>query len=288
MLATAGVTSSAAADPAIRVELSPAALSFPDAGRLEYRIEIKTGAAVERFSLELRVPLLPDGGAGLEPIGLPILDGPGVVTGGSTGVATPGCSPTHNVFHGYEPITNRVDLLVPANKSTSLVASYRSGAFTPWPGADVGVRIRTLRRLTNGEAGTLTVPERGVPSPEPRLVLERSGVRLALWTRPHSDSSITGRASRIAHGRSITVAGSTWPRLRHERVRLAVIAPGSARLETLGWVRTNRHGRFRYRGWRPRALGRYQLWVFSTGRDRRYVADHRCPRGFRLVAGRGA
>lgn len=215
------------------------------------------------------------------------LDGSGVVTGRSIRVALPGCSPTHNLFHGYEPVTAQVDLVVPANTRTALVASYRAGAFTPWPGASIGVRVRALRRLSNGRVGTLSVAERDVPTPKPRLRLQRSGVRLALWTRPHSDSTINGRASRTVRGRPITVAGSTWPHLSKERIRLAVVAPRSSRLQTLARVRTDSRGRFRYRGWRPRALGRYQLWAFYAGHEGRFVPDHRCPRGFTLVAGAG-
>jgi hypothetical protein len=177
-----------------------------------------------------------------------------------------------------------LDLAIPAGATTALVARYATGAFTPWPGARVAVRIRARRRLSDGTPGTLSSAGWAVPSPAPRLDLRRSGVRLRLSTSPHSDPTAGGRRlAAIRRGRRIVIRGSTSPRLAHVHIRLAAVRPASSRLRTVARVRTGRHGRFRYRGWRPRRLGRYELWVFYPRQRADTVSDHRCPRGFKLV-----
>jgi hypothetical protein len=275
----------AGADPEMRVAVTPPVLSFPGASGLTYRIDISTGDAPERFALELAPRLLPDGGAGLTPASEPRLTGAGAIPSQGLAIGIPGCSPARNRFHGYEPQTTTVDLAIPERTTTTLVADYRVGAFTPWPGANVGLRIRALRRLTDGTQGTLSAPAVRLRSPQPRLDLRRrSGVRLRLFTSPRSDSTAGNRRpARIARGRRVLIRGDTWPRLRNVRVRLAAVYPGSARLRTIATVRTDRRGRFRYRRWRPRRLGGYELWVFYPRQRERFLSDHRCPRGFRLV-----
>jgi hypothetical protein len=281
----AGLPGPASADPRLDVSLAPATLSFPGASEVTYRVRIETGAAPERFSIELSPRPLPDGGAALVPIGEPAFEGPGSILGGSIGVAIPACAPSQNRFHGYERRINTVDVDVPPAATTALVLRYESGAFTPWPGASVGVRVRIARRLTDGSRGTLRSAGWTVPSPAPRLELHRSGVRLRLRTSPHSDSTAgAGRPTTIERGRPIDIRGATWPRLARVRIRLAAREPGAAHLRTIAVVRTDRHGRFRHRGWRPQRRGHYELWAFYRRQRVGTVSDHRCPRGFELVA----
>jgi hypothetical protein len=113
-----------------------------------------------------------------------------------------------------------------------------------------------------------------VPSPDPQLDLRRSGVRLRLSTSPRSDPTASRRRpATIERDRRIVIRGSTWPRLRKVDIRLSAVLPGSSRLRTIAHVRTDRRGRFRYRSWRPRRLGRYELWAFYSSQRKRTVSD---------------
>jgi hypothetical protein len=279
------LTAPAHADPRMSVTLDPVSLRLPGAASMTYRVAITTTDTAERFAVQFAADTLPDGGAAMAPVGDPALTGPGRVLGGSAGTATPACSPTHNRFHGYEPETTTVDVEIPSHTATVLVARYAVGAFTPWPGAPLGVAVQARRRLSDGSRGTLSRARRRLRVPRPQLELRRTGVRLRLWTRPRSDpTAAASHGARIRRGRAIVVHGSTRPALAHVRIRLAVVRPGSSRLRTLARVRTDRRGRFRYGAWRPRRLGRYELWAFYASQRRDTVSDHRCPRGLRVIA----
>jgi hypothetical protein len=63
LLAGGALAVPASADPHLSVAVDPPSLSFPGATSLTYRVQISTGDAPERFSVELSPGRLPDGGA---------------------------------------------------------------------------------------------------------------------------------------------------------------------------------------------------------------------------------
>lgn len=84
---------------------------------------------------------------------------------------------------------------------------------------------------------------------------------------------LTGTSRRVAAGERLTaragsrlvVTGSLSPVERGRRVTLWRHAPGQSRARRLATARVDRRGDFVYRNWRPRAVGRWELYATFPG-----------------------
>jgi hypothetical protein len=106
-------------------------------------------------------------------------------------------------------------------------------------------------------------------------------------TKPASAPWIGAAPTRIHRGREILVRGSTLPVANDQVVRLLVARPGAQKarsgMKTLAKVRTNRRGRFFYKGWTPKRLGTYAVAVTYKSQRRTLASDFACSRFFKLV-----
>jgi len=277
----------ATADPRFATSVSRERIEYPGTWSVTYSLRVETGDSAERFSVAAELPVLEVAGGGA-PLQIKrfVLEGAGAVLGRRSVTATPGCAPSApGLFHGYEPESEGLSVALPANSESTLKATYEARAFAFWPGVDLDLRFRLGRPYPEQTAGPGTV---GLPrvfkAAGPSVVRRRSGIRIDLQTSPASSYQSLARAHRIHRGRRITIRGQLHPAVPGQRVRLAWYGPGSShRLATIGFARSRRNGRFTLSGWRPRRLGTYELWAFVRPSTKEFVADHRCPRVFRLI-----
>ena len=299
-MVAAGITvisapSHAAAAVTFKTAAFPSTFAYPAAVELRYRIEMTTGPGSERFGLTFAAPRY--GRIGPRAEGSPIepeegdgrfsFAGPGSLGDlYRLGRGTPACSPRMNLYHGYEPTAQTVDVSLPPNSTSVLTARYRTGGFAPWPGLTFAPTVIAETRLLNGTRGTLR-RRQVVSVPSPRLKANRTGVRIEFFTTPRSSPSPGYvNVETIERGQPISVYGHIEPRMPRQRVLLRYFEPGARRLRTLAVVRTSRRGHFRFRGWRPRKRGSYELWAFYPRQRQSLLSDHACPREF-VVRERG-
>jgi len=268
----------ARADVRFAVTTSPAHVTYPGTRHVTFTLAMTSGAQAERLTVWMRTLRLADGGASMYFDGWSLV-GPGRLLGSVGVFKHPGCSPhLGNPFHGAAPRDEAVSLELPPESTTRLLARYTTGVFAPWPGAPLGMtfavdpaRFYGPGRPTVTRAFTLTPPELA-------LTAHRRGVRIDLFTRPHSATNGGARNPRVTPGRAISIFGRTTPRLPGQSLVLRSWDPGARSLTTIARVALDAQSRFHYRGWRPRKPGTYEIWAFYDRPAPGMVADHRCPR----------
>lgn len=270
--------STAGAGVAFRSTVDPPELLYPGGRELTYRLEMRTGDRQE----ELGLSLTPGGwgggrfgeaGSPLAPIGV-ALEGPGRMELGPELHGDPARCLRGSVIH-----FTTVDVTLPADSISTLVARYRTGFAPPLPGARYGL-------VAEASGGTLDRPV-SIELPGPRL-RGRRGVRIGLQTAPRSSDEIFVEPPSIRRGQPISLSGTTDPPVAGQRIELRYRYEGSEATGgrpaggVLATIRADRRGRFRHRGWRPRRRGLYRLTAAYRSQRRSLASDESCSRYFRL------
>lgn len=286
------LTGSSSAAVEFRATGSQNVVRFPGTEQITYRLEMKSGQQEERFRLRIEVPRFGPPSEGgyhlegslLEPTGRYRFEGPASYRGDGTTVAIPACSPRLPIPHGFEPINDAAIVTLPPNSTSSFERTYRTGVFAPWPGADLRPTYVAEAGKVEGLAGGTSTLEREVTvrPPQPRLK-GRTGVHITFRTAPASSPTALRNQRVIRRGRAITIRGRTDPPIPGQTLLLRYHGPkNERRLRTLARVRVGTAGRFKYRGWRPKDPGKYELWAFYKSQRTKLASDHACPRAFTL------
>lgn len=117
------------------------------------------------------------------------------------------------------------------------------------------------------DAGEGTAPAVRVTEQAPRLLgLQASALTLRVG-RTSSGIAIDDRETLTTRPRTdLTFSGTLSHARRGERIVVRGFAPGATRPTTIGTARTDRHGRFLLRHWRPRRAGLWELYATYAGR----------------------
>jgi hypothetical protein len=246
------------------------------------------GDATARFVVKTEAPLTADKHAAIQLSNdpAPVGDATAGLTMTVSGLVA-ACSSTNAVFgHGYPGIaSSQIEIELPANGHASFGFTAGFGAYVSPTGKSLRP-IVTIKNVGLGTPGwgTLTSEPGQLYVPAIPVRYNKTGVAVTLRTSPASSPRAGLQSPRkIRRGRAITISGTTSPRLAKKFLRLSVLYPGTpAKLRALARVRTDRNGRFVYRGWKPQRLGYYELFV-NTPKTATTIADFRCPRSFNLV-----
>jgi hypothetical protein len=198
-----------------------------------------------------------------------------VVESASTLQGLPACSPRENRPHGYEPVEQRLTLLVAPGGEASVTARHRTGEAAPWPDSDFRVAF--------------TVRQPGVPE---RVVLPRepawsgpTGVQIDLRTSPTTAPTGGGPRPTLPRGGALVVRGQTSPALARQLVVLSQSDPSTrGRAVPFAEVRTDASGAFRH-AWRPSTPGYHEVWATYRSQQPGLVDDWSCPRAFDVADG---
>lgn len=269
----------AGADPLIDIAVQPEAVAFPGPDTLTYTITARAPAQPERFRMSVRQQPLPDGTV---PAGDPEVDGdPAFALSSIANALLAACSPDQSPNAGYSDFLATYAVTLDAGASAQMRLTYRTGAFVPWPGASLRLRVEADNTpvAAGGRRGTLS-RDLALMSPRPRMTLARRGVHLDFTTSP-----FTGRPSlrtaRLALGRAIAVRGTTAPMLHGQGIELRVRREREPSVTAMT-ARTDAGGRFRFR-YVPQARGFHQLWVRYRSQRRSLVSGEACARALRVT-----
>jgi len=272
------VPAAAAADPSLRAAVSPGDVVFGETRALTYRVVMRTGAAPERFELVAESGSAFGGeGTLLFPGREARLEGPGTLrTGSSFHTDVFPCSASDLPGrHGGLPFGQSFDLELPAEATSTLVFTATVARTAPWPGERFGLALQA-RNGFGAAPGTLAGDsEIPVPSPAPA---GRTGVRLSLSTSPRAGFAC--ETPPAVGDRPIDVVGRSDPPLAGQRVLLRYVPPGRRTPVTLASVPVADDGSFRYRGWRPRERGTYELAAAYVAQRPERADDFSVPRAF--------
>jgi hypothetical protein len=265
------------------ITAAPTAFDYRHTREMRYELTFTTGAAEERFAIEVLTPRFPD----LEgsPFAGPVeplfpLSGPAQRGSGREITGYVACSP-FNVIHGADPLGIKWDIVAPPQTTSTLRATFRIWRRdAPFPAQDVRPTFLITPELVAPPAGGLaTIP--GIlklrPARRPRL-RGPSGVVISMPTQPHSDDGLVGKTPIYRPGQIFRVHGKTMPPLRRQVIELRTVTPGPPRPpHRVARVRTDRRGRFSYR-WRPHQPGTHELFAFYRRQQRGVTNDRACPR----------
>jgi hypothetical protein len=165
----------------------------------------------------------------------------------------------------------------------TLVAPYRTGRWAPWIDSSLGLTFRIRRPNFPAEPPSEVPSDRDVQAPAPGPT-GRLGVHITMTTTPRTSWGARLPTSTLKRGTALTVHGRTAPPARLQWIKLRYYGPGHQRTyKTLARVRTDRNGRFRLDGWKPRRVGAYELWAFYTSQRKGLVSDYACPQTFKVA-----
>jgi hypothetical protein len=264
------------------ITAAPSAFDYRRTPEMRYELTFNTGAAEERFAIEVLTPRFPDleGSPFAGPVEpLLLLSGPAQRGFARETLGYVACSP-YNVIHGTDTLGIKWDIIAPAQSTSTLTAAFRIWRRdAPFPGQDVRPTFLITPELVSSDDGPATIPKSLALRPARRPRLEGpSGVVISIATRPRSHDGLLGNTPSYRRGQIFRVYGSTRPVLRRQLIELRALTPGPLRPPHLiARVRTDRRGRFSYR-WQPRQPGTHQLFAFYRRQQRGVTSDRACPR----------
>jgi hypothetical protein len=301
------LTAAALAGPApvnFSAWMKPTRIFFPHRTTLTYRLEMRSGPTMTGRPIEFRaltaIPLFGDQRMRWEgsPVDIESISFEGAATSQTSSGrwGLPACSPYTDqgganarfTWHGYEQHYVEPDVVLRPNSTGAMVVQARTGDTAPWPSVDYRIRFE-IRPPRPEPLDFLDPPETVEPQsvipPKAPVHAGKSGVEISLTTSPPSAPKPSQSVPTVRVGREVRIRGETSPRIRGQFVILRYFQNGDTRdspFRKLARVRVGRRGRFTYRGWRPRVVGRYELWAFYKTQRRNLVSDHACPRVFEV------
>jgi hypothetical protein len=262
---------------------APTSFDYRHTVEMSYALTFATGAAEERFAIDVLTPRFPDSEG--SPFAGPVeplfpLSGPAQRGSGREITGYVACSP-YNVIHGTDPLGVKWDIVAPPQTTSTLRATFRIWRRdAPFPGQDVRPTFLITPELVAPPGGGLaTIPGtlKLRPTRRPRLK-GPLGVVISMPTQPRSADGLRGGTPTYRRGQVFRVYGRTRPVLRRQVIGLRALTPGPLRRPHLiASVRTDRRGRFSYR-WRPLQPGTHQLFAFYRQQQRGVTSDRACPR----------
>jgi hypothetical protein len=277
LVAAATLAAPAGARVFFSASMTPGPVHYPGTRTLEYRLEIRTTTRAQHLTIELQAPgwgLTGPAGSPVRLLGRPRLDGAGELVAFHQ-IAFGGAA--QMCVRGYATASPYVEVTLPENATTTLVATYETGRAAPFPDTDYRVTF-----VARGLAGRMPEVVEARP-PRPALA-GKTGVRLSLRTNP----------ARPRRGQMVAVVGRATPALAGDAVHLVAARGRKGPAERvffegpsyprdyepprpLGDVRVNEGGRFAFGGWE--LSGRHYFAVQAVYRSRRpdVVSDRSCP-----------
>jgi len=271
---------SAAAGVMFSASMSPETIHFPRTKVVEYRLTITTGPQDERFAVWLARPSWGKGFPVGSPLGrgpLPVLRGPGTILRHSGSCSQGTSTPCRRGFRNN--CINSVELSIPANSTTTLVARYRTGRVAPWSGTDFRLRFlitESADRLAPKRFRTTVLPH------EPDVV-GKTGVRIGLELMPKRPAA---SARLVAHGHvRSTLVGQRIRLVYHFAPPLAPDAPHPVDSgpvypswsRPLGEVRIGRRGLFQKTVASRAREGVYTVWAYYEPQRSHLMRERSCP-----------
>ncbi len=258
-----------------------------------YYLQMHTGSLAEAFSVALTPPPFATAGGVDEGVSV---DGPTVVALQGPGrlgrlVQAPSvivaCSARPAAFHGYATGPSSVDVMLPANSSSTLAVRYGVGRRAPWVDSDFRLKFTVHDRLVGHYAPgspfarvRSTVPDGLSLTTTGPVVAGTTGAHILLTTAPGGTPGLPHPPRAIASRQAVQVGGRLLPAQSGRRVVLQWDRGGGA-LHTLASVTTGAGGVLPATTWRPGRAGVYELWASYPPQPGGLVADTTsCPLRF--------
>jgi hypothetical protein len=276
---------------------TPEAFSWPSTTSLTYYLRMAAGPSDEVFSVRLTPPRYGvrspiDEGESIDGPRAVALQGPGVIGQIETEPRfIEPCSAFRDRTPGYATGAETVDVFLPANSNTTLAARYAAGATAPRAATDYRLRFTALPRLTGdygvgspfaGRTPSFTRPISLTTSP---IRIEgRTAVKVILATSPRAGAGPGAQPGTVPVHHRVTIFGRLLPARRGLRVEIGEVAGrAEGRLRRVARVMTDARGRFRYRGWRPSAIGLHEVWAHAPAQGDVAESWVSCPRRLRVT-----
>jgi hypothetical protein len=270
---SATATATATAAPVtFSYSVSTHSLRYHGAGT-KASIKLRTGSSAQTVSLGLQPSRWQD----RDMLGSPLqtfdqrVTGAGRITGTFASSCCDVAAGVSICRRGGSPDTgNGIDLALPADSTTTVSYRVRLAA-PPWP-APIYLGVAVGVPATAQDSSQISYYHLG---PEQFTIRGRTGVQIHLAAIAGARREGNASYPVVAAGDTITIAGTTNPKVAGARLQIGYAATTSRRQGAVGTVTTDRRGAFRI-AWKPPASGTYTITSAYTHPAAGLLADHNC------------